>query len=139
VARAAGGAPVLLHLRLEEVPAATDELVARLLLEGAEGRVVAVVVLLHDLEGPPALEHVAADQLPLDPVGELTVAGVAELVDALAEGQVGGAGEPVKRVEVPPGATSTASSASEILPRAWTVASSTPSGRWCAGEGWSVM
>src|SRR5829696_856711 len=78
---------VLLHLRLEQVPSAPDELVARELLQRLEGGVVPVVVLLDDLEGPAAPQDVAAHQLGVDTVGELGVAGLAEQLDGVAEGQ----------------------------------------------------
>src|SRR5688572_30859883 len=91
---------VFLHLGLEQVPPATDELVACELLQRLERRVVAVVVHLDDLEGPATPQDVATHQLGVETVGELGVAGLAELLDRLAEGQVGGAGEPVEGVEV---------------------------------------
>ena len=98
-----GRAAVLLHLRLEEVATPLHELVARLLLEGPERGVVGVVVLLDDLEGPPALEDVATDQLVLQPVGQVVMARLPEPGDGLAEGEVSGAGEAVEGVEVAAG------------------------------------
>jgi len=83
------GAPVLLHLRLEDVAPASHQLLANPVLVLAEGGVVAVLELLHDLEGPPAGEDVAPHEVGLDPVGELGVTGLAQQVDGLAEGQVG--------------------------------------------------
>ena len=80
------------------------------------------------------MQDVAAHQLGVDAVGELGVAGLAELVDRFAEGQVGGAREPVEGVEVAADVLTT-SRASDSLPRASTVASLTPSGRVCWGEG----
>ena len=100
MAGVAAGALALLHLGLEEVPLALDQLLAGLALELAERRPVGVVVLLDELEGPPALDDVAADQLGVDPVGQLLVAGLAQLLDRLAEGEVGGAGAAVEGVEV---------------------------------------
>ena len=60
------GAALLLHLGLEQVPFALHQRVAGLGLQLLEQPVVTVVVLLHDLEGPPALEHVATDQPRLE-------------------------------------------------------------------------
>ena len=74
-------AALLLHPGLVQVPTAVRERVAGLLLQLAEQRPVRVVVLLDDLEGPPALDHVAADQLALDPVGRRGVAGLAQLAE----------------------------------------------------------
>src|SRR6478609_10214592 len=87
-----GTPTVFLHLRLVEVAPATDQLVARGPLQVAEVGVVAVVVLLDDLEGPPATEDVPPDELPLDALRELVVPGVAQLRDGVAEGQVSGPG-----------------------------------------------
>ena len=96
-------APLLLHLGLEEVPTTRDELVSRHPFEFDERRVIAVVVLLDDLERPPSLDDVAADELGLDPVGEIVMPGAAQLVDSVAEGEVGLAGEPVEGVQVAAG------------------------------------
>ena len=101
VPRPAPGALALLHLGLVDVPPTLDQLVAGLLLERPERRVVALVVLLDDLEGPAALQHVAAQQVVLDLRGELVVTGVAQQVDGLAQRQVGGARPAVEGVEQP--------------------------------------
>ncbi len=77
------------------------ELLARPLLDLLEGGVVGVVVLLDDLERPPALEDVAPDQALLDESGQVVVARLAQPGDGLAQGEVGGAGETVEGVEVP--------------------------------------
>src|SRR5688572_33297204 len=69
------GTAVLLHLGLVEMPLPVDELVARELLELLEHRVVRVVVRLDDLERPPSRDHVAPDEVPVDPVGEVPVTG----------------------------------------------------------------
>ena len=100
VVRIAGGALSLLHLCLEEVSLALHELVACLALEVAERRPVGVVVLLHELEGPAAVEDVATDELGVDPVRQLLMAGLAQQVDRLAESPVGGAGVAVEGVQV---------------------------------------
>src|SRR3954447_17983587 len=97
------GAPVLLHLGLVEVAATADQLLARRLLELAEERVVAGVVVLDDLEAPPALQDVAPDQLASDPVGEVGVTRRPELVDGVAQGEVRGAAPSVEGVEQPTG------------------------------------
>src|SRR6478609_3821985 len=99
VPRSAVRTPLLLHLRLVEVPPAAGELVPRALLELLEQRVVAVVVLLDHLEGPATLQDVAADELPLDPVSQVGVPGFAEEVYGLAERQVGGPATAVEGVE----------------------------------------
>ncbi len=90
---------VLLHLRLEEVTPAAHELVARPRLEPLERRVVVVVVLLDDLEGPSPLDHVPADELGLELVGQGIVTGLSEEVDGISEGEVGGPRHPVEAVE----------------------------------------
>jgi hypothetical protein len=90
---------VLLHLRLEEVPLAAREGITYVLLTSAELGPIGVVVVLDDLERPAALDHVAADELGLEHVGMVVVAGLAQQVDRLAEGQVGGSGQAVEAVE----------------------------------------
>ena len=100
VVRVAGGALSLLHLCLVEVSLALDELVAGLALEVAERRPVGVVVLLHELEGPAAVDDVATDELGVDPVRQLLVACLAQQVDSLTESPVGGAGAAVEGVQV---------------------------------------
>src|SRR6476661_4210732 len=95
-----GGAPVLLHLGLEEVSAAPDQLLAGQPLEGLEGVVVAVVVLLDDLEAPAPVEHVPAHEVAFEAVGEVGVAGLAQLLDGLPEGEVRRAAEAVEGVQV---------------------------------------
>ena len=94
---------VLLHLGLVQVPLAEHQAVARLGLQLLEQPVVPVVVLLDDLERPPALDHVAADQPRLDLARERVVAGLAQEVDGLAEGEVAHAGQPVEGVQVAAG------------------------------------
>jgi hypothetical protein len=66
----------------------------------AEGRPVVVVELLDDLKRPSAEEHVAADQLALQPVGDSVVTGVAQLVACFTEHQVGVAHQLMKRVQM---------------------------------------
>ena len=60
------GAPRLLHLGLEQVPPSADQLRARPGLQLLEERVVAVVVVLDDLERPPSLDDVPSDELLVD-------------------------------------------------------------------------
>src|SRR3954451_15138849 len=94
-------ATVLLHLRLEEVSPALHQAVTSLALQLLEQPVVAVVVVLDDLEGPPPLDDVAADQAGAELAGERVVTGLLEQVHVLAQGQVAHAGEPMEGVEVP--------------------------------------
>lgn len=100
VAGVAAGTLAFLHLGLVEVSLALDELLTGFALEVAERRPVGVVVLLHELEGPATLDDVAADELGIDPVRQLLVAGLAQQVDRLAESPVGGAGAAVEGVQV---------------------------------------
>jgi hypothetical protein len=65
------GALALLHPRLEDVPVAARELGAGPLVQRAEGRPVARVELLDELERPAVGDHVAADQLAVEVVGEV--------------------------------------------------------------------
>lgn len=87
--RLPGCAPLLLQLGLVEVTAASGQFVAGLAFQLLEGCVVAVVVLLHDLEGPTALDDVAADQLAFDPVGPLVVPGLAQQPYGVVQLEVG--------------------------------------------------
>src|SRR5690348_10669151 len=74
-------APLLVQVGLVEVPTDTGKRIAGKAFELPKLRVVAVVVLLDDLERPPALEHVPADQVGGDPVGDVVVPGFAQQVD----------------------------------------------------------
>ena len=58
-------------------PAAGERL-SRISFESLEGGVVAIVVLLHDLEAPSAIEDVPADEFSIDDIGQLAVAGIAQ-------------------------------------------------------------
>ena len=80
VAGAPARAALLLHLRLHQMPPPTDQLVAHRAVQVQRGAVVAVVVLLHHLEGPAAVEHVAPHELAVDEVGELADSGRWELI-----------------------------------------------------------
>lgn len=71
------GSALLFHCCFVEVPSASDELVPNAVLSVAEGPVVSIVVIVNDLEGPPAGKDIAANQIGLEPIGELRVAGVA--------------------------------------------------------------
>ena len=68
-----------------------------------ERRVVAVVVLLDDLERPAPGEDVAPDEVGVDAVGELAVAGIAQHLDGLAQREVGHAALAVEVVELAAG------------------------------------
>src|SRR4051812_43025900 len=72
-----------LHPLLERVSLAVDGLLADPLLPALPGVVEAAVELLHDLERPAALEHVDADELLLELVGQRLAAGLAQLGDHL--------------------------------------------------------
>ena len=100
----AGRAPAsLLQLRLVHVAPAGEELVAHLLLDGGDGAVVGVVELLDHLVGPPAVEHVAPDDLGVHEIRQPAVAGGGELVGGVAEQEVGAAEQLVEGVEVASG------------------------------------
>lgn len=100
----AGGTAFLLEPRLVQVPPSAGQPVTRGLLQSPERRPVRVVVLLDDLERPPALEYVAADQLFLDRRRELVVPGRAQRLHRISEFEVGLSAELVEAVEVTPGA-----------------------------------
>src|SRR3954468_18024930 len=97
-------APLRFHARLVQMAAAADELLPHRPLVLAEHRVVAVVELLDDLERPAVGEHVAPDELALDPLGQLGLTTLPHELDGLVEPEVGLADELVKAVEVPAGA-----------------------------------
>src|SRR6185503_17559454 len=78
----------LLHLGLVDVATTLDECVSGGPLGVLDRRVVAVVVLLDDLERPATLEHVASDDLLVDAVGDRIVTGRPQHLDGLADGQV---------------------------------------------------
>src|SRR3954447_2328438 len=97
-------APLRFHARLVQMAAAADELFAHRPLVLAEHRVIAVVELLDDLERPAVGEHVAPDELALDPLGQLVLTTLPHELDGLVEPEVGFPDELVKAVEVPAGA-----------------------------------
>jgi hypothetical protein len=83
----------LLELGLEHVSTGGHRLVAHRVLQAAERRVVPVVELLDELEGPPARHHVQPDQLLGDPVGEVVATLSAQAGHHLVEPGVGAAEE----------------------------------------------
>ena len=64
---------VFLHLLLEQVALTLHEFVAGALLELLEFRVVVVVIVLDDLECPPALDDVPAQNVTVNLVCELVM------------------------------------------------------------------
>jgi len=82
------------------VPPAGEKLVSDARLDRGEVRAIAVVVLLDDLERPPAGEHVASDQVGLQCLGDVVMAGLPKEVNGLADLQIGGTRELVERVQV---------------------------------------
>ena len=128
------GAPVLLHLRLVEVPPAADQLVAGRLLELLERRVVAVVVLLHDLERPRPSRMLRPTSSRSIRSARSVCPASRSCVDALAEGEVGGAAEPVEAVEEPAGGLDGLQRLADLAERLDRRVA-TPSGRWCSGRG----
>ncbi len=66
--------------------------------------VVEVVELLHDLERPAAVEHVASDDLVAYRVGVDRLPALFEQVGGRAELEVGVSHQLMERVQVPPGA-----------------------------------
>ena len=86
----------LLEFGLVQVPPATGQPFAYLPLHLAERGPIGVVVVLHDLEGPSVSEHVAADEFPGDPIGDLVVPGLTERVDRVADLEVSLAGQLVE-------------------------------------------
>src|SRR6478752_716705 len=85
------------------MPPSADQLLARPGLQLLEERVVAVVVVLDDLERPPALDDGPSDELLVDAVRDLRVPGLAQQVDGVAQSEVTHPGEPVKRIQVAAG------------------------------------
>ena len=86
------------------MPLAPYEVVAHPAFVITELGPVAVVELLDDLKRPPPVQHVAANQFGLQPVGDVAVARLAQFVAGVAEEQVGVPHQLVKRVQVPAGA-----------------------------------
>lgn len=123
----AGGTAFLLEPRLVQVPPSAGQPVTRGLLQSPERRPVRVVVLLDDLERPPALEYVAADQLFLDRRRELVVPGRAQRLHRISEFEVGLSAELVEAVEVTLGALDALQRRGELA-SATTVPSSTSPG-----------
>ncbi len=74
------------------------------------------------------------DQLGVDPLRELGVARLPELLDGVPEVEVRRPRQPVEPVEQAPGVLEHLEAADSV-PRASTVASDTPSGTWCASSG----
>ena len=97
------GAPVLLHLGFEEVTASADERGPGRLLTILERRVVPVVVVLDDLEGPATLDDVASHQLGVDLIGQFRVARPAQQVHGLSQGEVRHPGHSMEAIEVTAG------------------------------------
>lgn len=97
-------ASFVLHPRFEQVSFASDEIVAHPAFVIAELGPVAVVELLDDLERPPPVQHVAANQFGLQAVGHVAVARLAQFVAGVTEEQIGVPHQLVKRVQVPAGA-----------------------------------
>ena len=124
----AGGTLGLLQTRFVQVAYTAGQLLARGALQLPEDRPVAVVVLLHDLEGPVTRDHIAADQVPVDPGGYGVVASLAQGGHRVAELDVGRPGQLVERVQVAAGPLAGLQRL-DSLPSASTVASVTPLGR----------
>jgi hypothetical protein len=118
-----------LELGLEDVATAVDHVVGDRPFDLAHARPIEIVELLHDLERPPPLEDVAADDLVAHQGGPLRMAGRVQLLGRLLEEEIGPADELMDVVE-PARARSTYSSASVSFPMAATDSSLTPGGRW---------
>ena len=103
VRRMAAGAAAFLHLRLVHVRAPGCQRGAHVAFEVTQCAVTTLVAFLDDLETPAVGQHVAADQLFLQPLGELMGAGRAQEPRGLVQGQVGAAGQLVEGVEVTSG------------------------------------
>ena len=101
---AALGAAALFHLGLEHVPLPAHQLLTHGALVIPQPAPVFVVELLDDLEGPPSVQDVAAHHVGLQRLGDLMLAGVAQLVAGFTEQQIGVAHQLMKRVEVAAGA-----------------------------------
>ena len=130
------GTPVLLHLGLVEVPPAADERRrARSRSRSWKSRVVAVVVLLDDLEAPPARRGCCGRPARARSGRRARCARPRGAGRRPRRGSGRRCRSAGGRRRGSPRASSTTSSASDSLPSASTVASSTPSGRWWAGSG----
>lgn len=92
----------LLHLRFEYVADSPLKFVPNAPFVFAEHRPVVVVEILDDLKGPPAVNHIAADDLGLEPLGDRIVAGGAQSVARLAQQQIGMSHQLMKRVQLAP-------------------------------------
>jgi hypothetical protein len=99
----AGSAALFFHLRFVHVARAALQLAANSAFVLSEPRPVIVVELLDDLECPPPVENVPADEVPLEPVCCVAVSRCPQFVAGFTEGEVGAAHQLVKRVERPPG------------------------------------
>ena len=93
---------MLLELGLVDVPSAAHESFPDLTLELLDRLVVAIIKLFDDLKRPPAVEHVAADDVVAEPGGFLTMAGAMEGLRGVAEEEVCSTHHLVEVVEAAP-------------------------------------
>lgn len=101
VVAAATGAAVFLHLGLEQVSLAVDQLVTNLLVDRLESGVIVVVVVLDDLEGPAPFNDVAAHDFELNLIGEIAMASRTQTFDGIIKSQIGHTAQPMEGIQEP--------------------------------------
>jgi hypothetical protein len=111
-------ASLFLHLRLEHVTLAVEQLVAGSPFAPDGAPVIAVVELLDDLKCPPAGKDVPTDEVAPECLGEISVTRVGELIGRVTEEHIGPADELVERVQVPTRAFEALEALSECAARA---------------------
>jgi len=129
-----GYAPVLFHLRLEQVPAPPHQLLAPPTFVVTKRSPVAVVEFLHHLKSPPSSQHVTSDELRGKTLGLLEVPSATQLLHRRTQGEISTTHQLVKRVQVPPSPLEKLHRLRHRAHRRHRTAD-TPSGRRCSTSG----
>ena len=94
---------VLLHPSFEHMAVTMLQFLADPPLMATKDLPVFIVEFLNDLKRPPPGQHVASDQVCLQPLGHLSVPGVAQPRHRFPKHQIGMTHQLVKAVQVPTG------------------------------------
>lgn len=105
---------LFLQLSFEHMTAPSHELVSHARLHRLRGNVVEIVELLDDLKGPAPIEHVATDDLGVEPLGELVRTRLAQGHNGVAKEEVGSTHQLVERIEMAPRALDTFKSLADL-------------------------
>jgi hypothetical protein len=92
-------APILLHLRLKQMPSTFRKCVAGARLISAECGVVAIVVGFDHLERPTPFEHVPSQEILSQLVRQPRVSGTPKHRNGLPQGEIGRASKPMEAVK----------------------------------------